>query len=409
MGERFFTGFAPERITSGATYRGLESTKRGSERQSLLNRDEGTTALADRLCVEPRPPRARPVRVVVHTFLTHTIYWLDSALVPSDCWQSAQGDTPLMRHVIPACCFLAVLLTARPSHAQYKGDHIPGFIGLSCGTVAPPGLYVGNVVWIYPTSTVTDNAGHDVSVIGSLTSTLDVVVVSLVTNSKVLGATLGLNAAVPFIKNRIEFNSLDVNSGLAFTDMSVGPVFGWSLPRADITAGYTLYVPTGSFSANASGNAGLGMWGHEVTVGTTVHDKANTWNGAVNFGLEFHSDKSGTDIHVGTLGTIEGGLGKTFYKTVGGPIPMIMNVGLAGYTQFKVTGDSGGDIPVPLRGLKDHVFALGPEFNIFLPQTRLTLLVRYLPEFGARNRTRGQTIVFSIVWVAKSLIKEPSP
>jgi hypothetical protein len=126
------------------------------------------------------------------------------------------------------------------------------------------------------------------------------------------------------------------------------------------------------------------------------------------FSLEFNSDKKDTNIRVGDIGTVEGGLGKTVYKKVAGPIPMIMNMGLAGYAQFKVTGDSGSDIPPVLQGLGDRVFALGPEFNIFIPKPRLTLLARYEPEFGARNRTQGQTIVFSIVWVAKSLAK-PHP
>jgi hypothetical protein len=108
------------------------------------------------------------------------------------------------------------------------------------------------------------------------------------------------------------------------------------------------------------------------------------------------------------LGTVEGGVGKTFYKKVSGPIPMVMNLGVAGYAQFKVTGDSGSDIPPILRGVKDRIFGLGPEFNIYIPKPRLTLLARYEPEFAARNRTQGQTIVFSIVWVAKSLIK-PQP
>jgi len=104
--------------------------------------------------------------------------------------------------------------------------------------------------------------------------------------------------------------------------------------------------------------------------------------------------------------SVEGGLGKTFYKKVSGPVPMITNVGVAGYAQFKVTGDSGSDIPPPLRGLRDRVFALGPEANVFIPRPRLTLLFRYLPEFGARNRTQGQTFIISIAWVAKSLVKQ---
>jgi len=56
-----------------------------------------------------------------------------------------------------------------------------------------------------------------------------------------------------------------------------------------------------------------------------------------------------------------------------------MNLGMAGYAQFKITGDSGSDIPPALRGFKDRVFALGPEFNIFIPKPRLTFLIRYEP------------------------------
>jgi hypothetical protein len=190
--------------------------------------------------------------------------------------------------------------------------------------------------------------------------------------------------------------------------MFLGASLGWSLKRADIMAGYNLYIPTGRFSQGATDNTGLGQWGNEFTIGTTVYlDQKKLWNAAASFGLEFHTDKSGTNIQAGDLGTIQGGLGKTFYKKVSGPVPMIMNVGVAGYAQFKVTGDSGSDIPPALRGVKDRVFALGPEFNIYIPGPRLTFLARYEPEFAARNRTQGQTIAFSIVWVAKSLVKPP--
>jgi hypothetical protein len=62
---------------------------------------------------------------------------------------------------------------------------------------------------------------------------------------------------------------------------------------------------------------------------------------------------------------------------------------------------------VPLRGFKDRVFALGPELNTFLPHPRISLLVRYEPEFAARDHAQGQTIVFSIGWMGASLMKHP--
>ena len=309
-----------------------------------------------------------------------------------------------LRFILWSCMMLIAFAVV--SEAQYKGDHIPGFLGLDSGTQAPAGLYIGNVVWVYPTGTIKDNSGHAITLPGSLTSTAELILASVVTNHKLFGANLGGSAAFPFIKNRIQLNSVDVNTGFAYTDMFIGASLGWHFRRADITAGYNLYIPTGRFSQSGTDNTGLGIWGNELTVGSTIYlDQKRLWNAAANFGLEFHSDKSGTNIQVGDLGTVEGGLGRTFYKKVSGPVPMIMNLGVAGYAQFKVTGDSGSDIPPPLRGFKDRVFALGPEFNIYLPKPRLTILARYEPEFGARNRTQGQTTLFNIAWVARSLVK----
>jgi len=70
--------------------------------------------------------------------------------------ERTNGVTKLVR----CWCFLFGLLIFAPdSQAQYKGDHIPGFLGLESGTQAPPGLYVGNLVWVYPTSTIKDDTG----------------------------------------------------------------------------------------------------------------------------------------------------------------------------------------------------------------------------------------------------------
>src|SRR5258707_3578378 len=87
-----------------------------------------------------------------------------------------------LRQILCLCLTAAVLPVL--SQAQYKGDHIPGFLGLSSGTRAPPGLYLGNLGWVYPTSTVKDNVGHDITLPGSLTSTAEIILVSMVTNYK---------------------------------------------------------------------------------------------------------------------------------------------------------------------------------------------------------------------------------
>jgi hypothetical protein len=120
-------------------------------------------------------------------------------------------------------------------------------------------------------------------------------------------------------------NALDVDTGFAFTDMIVTPVtLGWHLKNADVTAAYNIYVPTGRFSANGTDNTGLGMVGIEFSLGTTVClDKKKMWTAASNFALEFHTDKSGTDINVGDMATAA-------RKTLTGKAPSVFPPSCAG-------------------------------------------------------------------------------
>jgi hypothetical protein len=57
-----------------------------------------------------------------------------------------------MLRLSQCCGFIASVSIALSCETQYKGDHIPGFAGLESRFQAPPGLYVGDVVWVYPTS-----------------------------------------------------------------------------------------------------------------------------------------------------------------------------------------------------------------------------------------------------------------
>jgi len=124
------------------------------------------------------------------------------------------------------CCLFIFLLIAVLSKAQYRGDHIPGFAGLDSGSQPPPGLYVGNLIWVHRTGTVNDDNGNNINLLGSITSVAPVIVANLVTNKKLFGANIGVSGGFPFIENRIQLNSLATNSGLAYTDMFAGGLLG---------------------------------------------------------------------------------------------------------------------------------------------------------------------------------------
>ena len=304
-----------------------------------------------------------------------------------------------------------ICLMGGEARAQQSGHNVPGDAGLQSGSQAPPGVYVGNLYYTYPTSKLKNDSGEKVNRDGSLRVTFDSVFVSWVTNQTIFGANIGGQVALPFYKNRIEAFSLESSSNFAVSDIYVQPLnLGWHFKRADVVAGYGVYMPTGDYKAGGRGNTGLGMFSHELSLGSTVYLTENKmWHAAALFQYEMHTRKPGIDITVGDMVTIEGGIGKTFVKMIPEKGPLVTNIGLAAYTQFKATGDSGTGINPLLRGLKDRVFGVGPELSVYIPQLKGTIGVRYIPEFGARNTTQGQTFVVTFALQAKSWTPAPPP
>jgi len=292
--------------------------------------------------------------------------------------------------------------------AQYRETYLPGLIGLDGGTQAPPGLYLANLNYIYPTDVIKNDNGDNINRAGlSLTSFMEAVAFVYVTNVKIFGGNLGGQVLIPWMRNRIQLNSLDANPDLGYSDTLWQPLqLGWHKEKADFVFGYMIAFPTG----RQSPASGLDQIEHILQAGTTVHlDKAKSWAAAVMFSVSFDQTKQHSDVTVGDAGTFEWGVGKTFMHKVNNPIPVVWKLGAVGYGQFKITEDSGSDIPLALRGFKDRVFGIGAEFNILLPWTGTIIDVKYTREFGARVRTEGQAIVISITQVLKPLTPKPTP
>ena len=306
------------------------------------------------------------------------------------------------------------LVAAGQARAQYKGHYVPGFTGLQNGTQPPPGISVALPIYFYTTDDIRDDDGNSLGANPRVNVTFIGPVLAWVTNVKVLGGNLG-GAVTPidFIKSRLEGNSLDVPGSFAFSDIFVEPIqLGWTKPRADFTFGYSLFMPTGKWEQGGSDNAGLGMWSNLVQGGTTFRlDTNQEWTLSALGSYEIHSHKKDSDIKVGDIFTIEGGLGKNFIKAEmvdGKPVPsLITSVGIAYYRQFKITSDKASIATPLLEGAKDRVYAVGLEANVIVPKSSMVYGLRVEPEFGARNRTQGWTFLLTIGYELKSLVKAP--
>ncbi len=211
----------------------------------------------------------------------------------------------------------------------------------------------------------------------------------------ILGANWGMLGTLVTMDNSLEFAGFEFSQNFSFGDIYLQPVnLGWHLNQADFIASYGLYFPTGSYELGGDDNSGLGMWTHEFGAGTTLFfDPERKWHLSAMGYLELHTKKENTDIQVGNILTIEGGLGRSWYEGA-------LSAGVAYYAQWKLSEDSIGGIdkldprlPSELTLDKSQLFGIGPELNlpIVINEKLISIITaRYQWEMGARSTLEGQ-------------------
>ncbi len=309
------------------------------------------------------------------------------------------------RLTVSALVIVGLCSLPRPAVAQLNGFNIKGDQGVKSGSQAPPGIYYGAPFYWYGTDTVKDEDGRAFSTTGELNMFLGGPLVNVVTTKTVLGGNYGFMAVFPFANVRAELPRLDNNPAPGISDMYVQPFnLGWHTNRADVLAGYGFFAPTGRYAAGANDNTGLGMWGHEVFAGSTVFfDEKKAWHAATTGAIEFHSGKKDTDARVGTLFTLEGGLGRSFLMGAA-------STGLSYYAQWKLTEDTLIGLPALILQGKNRVAGLGPEVMIPIATKNTVygfLTARYQWEMGARTTTQGDALNVLVVLPLKPIKVNP--
>ena len=283
--------------------------------------------------------------------------------------------------------------------AQLSGSHVVGDLGLKSGSQAPPGVYLTYFLYDYDSSKIVGQDGRELSLTnGEIQVFAHAPIFSVVTKKKIFGANYGAMIIPSVINLAIEAPRLTLNKGTSYGagDLYVQPVnLGWQTKHADIVAWYGLFAPTGKYTAGENGNRGLGMWSHELALGSTLYfNEKKTLHASAQGSYEIHSKKRDSDVKVGQVLTIEGGVGTTVKRA--------LNFGMAYYLQWKLTDDTGSGLPalVENRLGKNHNYGLGPEASMVLPLSKdlsklMVLDFRYLIEAGTSFDTKGNILVFS--------------
>lgn len=280
--------------------------------------------------------------------------------------------------------------------AQERGQYLPGFRGLNGTAQPPPGFTYANYFFWYRTDTLKNRDGDNANVNFNLDLIADVNLFAYTAKTKLMGGTYTASIALPIVNTAVTLPRLgrDVGGG-SIGDMYFEPIsIAWDLKKGNVRAAYGLQAPTGRFDEGATDNTTSDYWGHQLSFGGTINpDKTKMWQISLHSVWEVHQTKRHEDVKVGNNVTFEYGVGKTFIKNQG---KQVLQFGLAGYSEFQLTDDGGAAVTPLNPGAKDRVFAFGPEFDVILPPQKFNFMVRVLPEFGARSRTRGLTLVFAI-------------
>ena len=204
---------------------------------------------------------------------------------------------------------------------------------------------------------------------------------------------------LPFANASLEAPAfqLDDTVDTGFADMLIRPIdLGWHTPRADVAAGFQLYLPTGRYEQGGDDNLGKGMWTYEPFLGTTVFfDEKKTFSLATTAYWEIHGNEGGhrrkgrTDPHApGRPGQVVPRRRADHRRRVLRPVEA--HQGSAARVRC-CPAETRSTLDFPN---KHKVFGFGPDVTLpIATKSKLFALVnvRYLWETGARVKTQGQT------------------
>jgi hypothetical protein len=282
------------------------------------------------------------------------------------------------------CSLIITVLAAMPGLllAQPSAHYTPGIEGIEGASLPPPGFYAKDYNVAYYATRVNDASGNSAGPANFEAFTYaNVPRVIWITDTKFLGGYVGVDALLPLIYQHVRAGGYD-NGTFGIGDFFAESTLSWHPKQFDFAAGFGVWAPTGDSGAPPTTRVGAGYWTPMFTAGATWYlDEAKSWAVSALNRFEFNTEQRDTHVTPGDAYTLEWGISKSVCQEA--------DLGVVGYYQQQVTGNSNGS---PLN----RVAAIGPEVSVMFPKQMLFLSLRYNYEFMAENRAQGSTVALTL-------------
>jgi hypothetical protein len=290
---------------------------------------------------------------------------------------------------IGALLVAGLLALPNLTQAQPSAHYAPGTEGIKAASLPPPGVYIRDYNEFYYAGQVNDSQGNKIGAANPQAFVYaNVPRLIWITDVKVLGGYLGVDALLPLVYTDLKINTphgLFDNHTFGIGDAFFEGTWSSHLKQFDFSLGAGAWAPTGDYSPSNPTLAGLGYWGEMLTAGLTWYpDQAKRWALSVLNRYEINQEQKDTHITPGQVYTGEGGLSYGIAKTI--------DVGAIGYYQQKITSDTGNGA----SNERGRVAGVGPEISAFFPSITFGVSLRYAYEFMAEDRLQGHTFTLTL-------------
>ena len=316
-------------------------------------------------------------------------------------------------HLLIAAALFLAALNATPAFAGEGGSshYMPGSSGdFAMALIGPAGFYLRSDLVYFQGKIHSVTLGNRMYSSASQDVWVDTVKLIYLAGGGILGGRFGAVVSVPIVidaqvSGELVVPALGHKTGnrSGFSDITLTSFLNWDWGNNHVSAGLSIYTPTGAYDEDRIINLGRNYWSFDPLATYTWLHPQRGHEISVTTGFMFNTENHATDYSSGTEWHLDFMLAQYFSKRLA--------IGLDGAALQGVSDDSGAlldranvVLPAlglqPLGGFRAEYFGLGPALLVTPPVfgKDFNLIVKYLWDVDHKHRFDSDYLVMSLAF-----------